>query len=259
MAGAVRACQALLNAVRSIGDEPMVLSQLERMSGHTFVARTLERVLAQGEAPEAPLQEMQALLERELAEPLLGYALRGARGGADRVYGTFDEGLIKSSNHAYAAHLRVMTQAVQASKLPAEKQLAAMAEIEASLPQQPVLTQRLLPPLSKVTTANLSSQAELRCAVMGVAAERYRLRQKRWPASADDLVQTGLLGAALVDPFDGKALRWQQQADGPVTYSVGHDRADNAGLIDRDRPMAPNTDLGFRLWNPDARRQAIPQ
>lgn len=258
LAGAVAACRALLNAIRSVGDEPMILTQLDRLAGHTFFTRTLERVLAQGEAPEADLKDLQALVEREADEPILLHALRGARAGAGRVYGTFDEGPGQSTNPSYAAHLRLMTRAVEACKLPAEKQLAAMEEIEASLSDQPLLVQRLLPPLGKVTKVSVQSQAELRCALLALAAERYRLGHKSWPKAAEELVGAGLLRAVLIDPFDGMPLRWRQQPEGPVAYSVSHDKADDQGRIDRDSPIAPNTDLGFRLWNPEARRQPAP-
>jgi hypothetical protein len=33
---------------------------------------------------------------------------------------------------------------------------------------------------------------------------------------------------------------------------------DNGGSLERERPLAPGTDLGYRLWDVDRRRQPAP-
>jgi hypothetical protein len=40
-----------------------------------------------------------------------------------------------------------------------------------------------------------------------------------------------------------------------VIYSVGLDRVDDGGNV-KGNPMTAGSDLGFRLWDPDRRRQA---
>ena len=57
------------------------------------------------------------------------------------------------------------------------------------------------------------------------------------------------------DPFDGRPLRLAKVQDGIVIYSVGHDKTDDGGNLDRDEPQQPGVDLGFRLWDPPQRRQ----
>jgi hypothetical protein len=47
--------------------------------------------------------------------------------------------------------------------------------------------------------------------------------------------------------------------DGIVVYSIGRDRKDDGGKINRAKPEAPGGDLGFRLWDIDKRRQAPPK
>ena len=61
------------------------------------------------------------------------------------------------------------------------------------------------------------------------------------------------LPAVPLDPFDGKPLRYQQLLDGVVIHSVGTNPAkiSHPGLPD-------GIDIGFRLWNPEARRQPAP-
>jgi hypothetical protein len=43
-----------------------------------------------------------------------------------------------------------------------------------------------------------------------------------------------------------------------VIYSVGLDKTDDGGKLDRKNWMAPGTDLGIQLWDPDKRRQPPP-
>src|SRR5207253_2567961 len=69
--GAVRSCRAALNAGRSLGDEPMAVSQFVRAACRADAVRALERVLAVGTPTPKPLEEMQRLLEMEAAEPVL--------------------------------------------------------------------------------------------------------------------------------------------------------------------------------------------
>ena len=52
-----------------------------------------------------------------------------------------------------------------------------------------------------------------------------------------------------------KPLRLKKTGDGLVIYSVGRDKIDNDGNINRERPSDPGTDLGFRLWDVSGRRQ----
>src|SRR5713101_3650682 len=66
----------VLNAGRSIGDEPYTISQLVRMGCEGLAVRNLERVLAQGE-PENDLESAQQLVENEARQPLLLMGVRG--------------------------------------------------------------------------------------------------------------------------------------------------------------------------------------
>jgi type II secretory pathway pseudopilin PulG len=109
--------------------------------------------------------------------------------------------------------------------------------------------------MTKLSTANVRCRASLRTAVVGLAAERYRLQHGRWPETLEALVKDGYLDAVPADPFDGQPLRWRRVPGGHLIYSVGDDGEDNAGNIRRDTPTAPGTDLGFQLWDVPARRQ----
>jgi hypothetical protein len=274
LAGAVQACRALLNIGRAIGDEPFVISMLERSSRQELAADTLKRVLAQGKAPEAELRLLQELLEREIREPLLCHAARGERGGGDRVFRALADGRLNwaritqvhrswglktpwiadginylplSVSRSHEAHLRFMTRMVEAGKLPIEKQVGALTELSHDFQAQPLMVRQLLGlPIGLISQPwYVNVQAKLRSALVAVAAERYRQRHGRWPADAADLVRDGLLGEVPADPGDGQPLRWRLLEGGAEAYSVY---------------TAPGgTGIGFRLWDVAARRQAPPR
>src|SRR5262249_26175974 len=69
MKGAMTACQATLNAARSLGDEPFAISQLIRIACIATGCQTVERVLAQGEPEPHDLEMLQRLLQEEEAHP----------------------------------------------------------------------------------------------------------------------------------------------------------------------------------------------
>ena len=152
--------------------------------------------------------------------------------------------------------LRHFNRVVEIAKLPLHQRLAKMDEWDkATKKSKNSLFQALMPAVSKVQQADCRSQATLRSAVVALACERHRLKHKEWPKSLDVLVKEKLLDAIPLDPFDGQPLRYRKTKDRIVLYSVGPDLTDNQGAIDRERPQAPGTDIGFRLWNVEARRQ----
>lgn len=105
-------------------------------------------------------------------------------------------------------------------------------------------------------TSMWRSTARARCVVVGLACERYRLKHGRWPGSLAEMPKA-LLAAVPLDPFDGEPLRFRRLADGVVVYSVGENRADDAGDT-RQAANPQGKDEGFRLWDPDHRRQPAP-
>ena len=283
--GALASCRGALNAGRSIGDEPMLISQLVRIGCRGIATRQAERVLAQGAPSEDALRQFQELLEKEEPEPLLLIAIRGERAGMDQLMETIQSGKTKISardlavtarfgeqsapslgddltlwtpgsyKSQRAAMLRYMNRYVELAKLPPEQRHAPIRQLEATIKDQPVLVRLLVPAMSHISDAAQRSQAQLRCAIVAVAAERYRLAKGHWPGALDVLKEAGYVRGAMSDPYDGQPLRWRRLDDGIEVYSIGPDGEDNGGKMDRQNPMTPGTDLGFRLWNPSRRRQ----
>jgi hypothetical protein len=233
--------------------------------------------LATGTASAKTLEDMQALLTDEELQPLflccmraqrVGYfqALEVARGRgfdyknynrrsswmgptADKV---MDADRAKRSE---AAVLRWTNALVEVAKTPTETHDDQLQNLPRPSQQLPLILAGLTRGDDVVKTArNFNrTRAELRSAVVALAALRYRRDEHHWPERPDELVPR-YLSAVPTDPFDGQPLRWLRLPDGIVIYSVGPDRTDNGGKLDRRHPDQPGTDLGFRLRDEPGRR-----
>jgi hypothetical protein len=106
--------------------------------------------------------------------------------------------------------------------------------------------------VTKYAESALRDHALLSCAVVALAAERFRLAHKRWPASVNELCPA-FLPEPPVDPFDGRPLRLTRWADGVVVYSVGMDGVDDGGDLDPPARGRWSKDHGLRLYDPDKR------
>ncbi len=279
--GAVRSCHAAFHAGSSLGDEPFLISQLVRIACQAVAVNLLERTLAQGEPSDAVLAALQARIEAAEAEPLLLYGLRGERAGGHSLFENLRNGTVPTGNIAgifgagggppaalnalayipgflttqHAGLLRFMNELIEVSKLPPDQWTDRLAAQTAQANQLPVLARMMAPAVDKVAQACQRNHALLRCAVVMIAAERYRRAKGQWPATPGELVKAGLLTAVPGDPFAaGQAIKFARKGDGLIVYSVGPDGADNGGNVDKSG-MKAGTDLGVRLWDVAARRQ----
>jgi len=284
--GAFASSRCIINAGRSIGDEPLFISQLVRMACQQTAVRSMERVLAQGTVSKEALQVAQKQLEDEAAQPLLWIALRGERastslvmerlyngeitldqltdgrsqspGWYDRLYAWLFVRPVVHNNQV--VWLEIMTRWVETAKLPPAQRMEAFERLADDLSgRKPTsaytaLAVLFLPAAHKASKADNRVVALLQCAQAALAAERYRLLHGTWPASLQRLVPA-FLTEVPDDPFGGGALHYRRLADGVVVYSVGPDKTDNGGTLDRNDPARKGADLGFRLWDVKRRRQ----
>src|SRR5207249_2440825 len=114
-----------------------------------------------------------------------------------------------------------------------------------------ILSTLLLPHIGKAAEAVLRDQAHRACAEAALAAERFRLAQRRWPGSLEEL-RPAFLARVPLDPYTGASLRYARRDDGVVVYSVGQDLQDDGGEVLRFRSEG-NYDIGLRLFDPDRR------
>ena len=150
--------------------------------------------------------------------------------------------------------LRHWTERVELAKKPPTDQHAGQAKLKANeKPPSQVVTLFLeLGALGmNLPRAFQRREALFRGAIVAVAAERFRLRNGRWPLEAKE-IDAALAGALPTDPFDGSPLRFRRLDDGLVVYSIGANGRDDGGNLGDRGLDAP--DFGFRLWDAGKRR-----
>src|SRR5207253_1876638 len=100
-----------------------------------------------------------------------------------------------------AVLLEIMTESVEAAKLPVEKQEAEFKRIEKATAQRPLMIRMLMPAGMRIEQAFQRSRAQLRTAIVALAVERYRRERGRWPNTLAELVPDKLANIP-VDPYD---------------------------------------------------------
>jgi hypothetical protein len=277
--GAYRSLRAALNAGRAIGDEYTVLAFQMRTAFAAQTVRSLKRTLAQGEPDEEALAVLQQLVQREEADtPAAALAaLRGERALMHRLLVAIERGELGSPQdllpegpafhetarealgavalrHSHAVYLRRIGEDIEAARLPFPEQSARLRELEAEPVDERAagLAGWFLPGVLKQLKTIPGTLAGLRCAAVALALERYRRAHGRWPEALESLTPD-LLAAVPADPYDGRPLRYRRLDDGVLVYSVGPGGED--GAPDHRDAAAAATELGFRLWDADKRRQ----
>jgi hypothetical protein len=277
--GAVRSLQAAVNTGRSVGDVPGAIPQLVRVSCVAVGVQNLERILAQGEPSDAALAELQHLLEEEDRYSYLLVMARGERAGSNEIITALESGKLPASGlgkatggatdgpaymlsfipgelkREHAAMIRYMNQVVEAAGLPEPRRMKRLEELDETTRSGPLLIRLLAPAMNKLAAADQRQHGFLRCAIVMLAAERYRQKHNRWPETVQALADDGYLKAVPADPYDGAPIRMKRVSDGLVIYAVGPDGQDNGGNLDRKMTFPAGTDLGLRLWDVAKRRQ----
>lgn len=269
--GAVAGGRAALNLVRGVGDEPTLISMLVRVALGAVAAQSMERTLALTE-PKAGLAEMQADLLREAGEPILATAFRGERAWIDATFDHLREdptainqlgGAVNPLSfigmfafrstvlEGQLAILHIQTDFIESARGPSHQWIDRMRG-EAPEGIDNPFVRLLLPASEKVAQAALRSMARLRALAAGIACERFRQANGRWPK---ELAETpkAILAEIPRDPYVDEPLKYKVLPDGIVVYSVGEDRVDDGGKLTYTTPK-PGEDVGARLWSPEFRR-----
>ncbi len=278
--------RAIANAGRSVGDYPGLSAQMTRSGAFLRAIPSLETALAQGEARAPSLAAVQSLLEDEARHPHRMIALRGERAITDDlveqihagkrsfreipdfsefpfIYRAFSNRINLRENQATI--LDFNTRAVVIGQKPEAEQVAAMRALNDEWREGAVkwgfmernrrLTEKLLlGSIMGIPTWLGMSDALVRTAIAGLAAERFRLYRGRWPDSLEQLVPK-YLSEIPRDPFAAGPLKLRKLPDGLFVYSVGFDGVDDGGKINAKMRTKDGADTGFRLWDVSARRQ----
>jgi tRNA A-37 threonylcarbamoyl transferase component Bud32 len=297
-AGAVTSCLAMLNTGRAYADEPLAHVQWQGMIICHEAIRALERLVAQAECTDAELGAIQQALLEAAAVPMLVTLARGERGAHHYFLSSLAAGDLPSSlvlrsinikdrselpsgkdlRRFHVWLLRHYTEFVAIARRPPEKQPPLLKGLDAKCATAPLAGAPLFVAFTRTSieaAAVTRELAELRCAAVALAVERYRLARGEWPG---DLAATvpAYLPEVPKGPYDGRPLRYRRTSDGVVVYCLGPDRTDNQGKLSRtsisavpaylrDVPMDPylkevpieppdGLDVGFQLWDKAQRR-----
>jgi hypothetical protein len=287
--------RAMLNAGRSLGDEPFIISMLIRAGIINITIESLEHILAQGELKDHQLKERQQELEKEATVPLFLTGMRGERAGIHHTFGNIESGKLSfmeidtfseikkdKSNYwsrvmdflsfstamrAHAKLLELHTDAIELGKATGHEKYVSINSLAKTVDEARsgdkghALAAILFTSATKFASAEQRTHTRLACATAGLAAERFRLQKKRWPVSLDELAKTGFLKQVPEDLFDGKPLRFRRARDGFVIFSVGKDGNYDGTALDGPQPVGSSVDrVEFRLWDVVRRRQPpLPQ
>jgi hypothetical protein len=284
--GAMTDCRRLLNLGRSLGDEPVRVSQSMRCEAAHQAVQAAQRVLAQGEPSERALAELQRAFGDEATHPGFEIIARSERAWMDRLmamiqadefswqelrwfigraepdqFGNFEALLYSmtpgSEKENRAALLRYYTALLEAARRPDAEQGSALERLEAQRKQLPLVA-RQLAWNAEVSERYRTCRFELRCATVALAAERFRRRHNHWPERLEDLAPD-LLAKVPGDPFNGGPLHYKRVADGVVIYSAGANGQDDGGDVAASPRVEPaSKHVGFRLWDVNRRRQEPP-
>jgi hypothetical protein len=277
---ALRSCRALLNAARSLGDEPLMVTQLVRMAGVLIACKAVERVLAQGEPDPDDLFELQKVFEAEERFPRLVVSTRGERAINHELLDAIECGHVSLAEVAgsrpswwerltgfavrdyvrtqHPEFLALMTELVRIAGLPPEERDAPLQVCESKVRSHPrgSLATLFLPAMPKFHDWARRTDAHLRCAMAALAAERYRRHHGRFPETLEQLVPD-FLPAVPLDPKDGQPMGYQRLDDRVVIYSLcqGGSKSGMLATYDPDEPSPPGEGVAFHLFDVKHRRQ----
>jgi hypothetical protein len=141
-------------------------------------------------------------------------------------------------------------QMIEIDKLPIQEQLPRVREIVKKATDASIfifMPKIMLSSMDKLYPIHLRVRANIDCAIMALAIERYRLKEGKLPETVEMLVP-GYLPQVYVDPFDGKPLRYKQTEPGYMIYTIGEDGVDDGGR-ERDQKNRDKTyDWAFQVY-----------
>ncbi|HEV3236748.1 MAG TPA: hypothetical protein VGZ25_07145 [Gemmataceae bacterium] len=239
-------CLAILNASRSLGDEPVADSQYLRMEIRQKAVDGIIEILKRGEIPVAELFTTLKLLENESGYPLIQVLLRAQRANEHRFWTELDAGRLdvtqtfgiskesvssdrpfwagqKLDRHAGA--LYYLSRVIELLKLPLAEQDKAFKEL-----QRENYGGAFSVYTESVISFEKANHTKLDQAIIALAAERYRLNNHRWPELMSDMIPKYLPNAPL-DPVDGKPILYRRLREGILIYAKKSQRGNESEIL----------------------------
>ena len=239
---------------RSLAEEPVIESQLVRMTCYSLIISNLESCINRTTFTDEQLVSINRCLIGAENHSTLARAYAGDRclfldalkkleslkptvtmSGRQitPMYAPFSR-LYKAvglTDMDAIIYLDVIDRYIEITKLPLHQRRKASDALEAglvSISNIHVLLHMLIPNISRDATKELESIVDLHAARASLAVERYRLAAGKLPDSLSELVPA-YLESVPIDPFDGNEMRYKKFKTGFVVYSVGEDLNDDGG------------------------------
>lgn len=265
---AVGSIASSIGLARSLSKEPLLISQLVRIACQTLAVSTVERVINRTEFTDAQLVSLSRILANAEDPSAMVRAFAGERcvgasifkmpaaqiprmldmaGDRPHLLGVLAISLYKFVGLAdmdAAVYLDLMNDYIKAMQLPPHQRQEAASAVDTKfgeISRIHVFLRVIMPALSRVTTLDVRTIAQVRTAQAGLAIERYHLATGKLPDSLSNLLPA-YLDTTPKDPFDGKDLRYKKLETGFVVYSIGEDGNDDGGKEKprkKVRPPAP--------------------
>ncbi len=230
-------CQDILLLLEHTQPSEKSLAKLQNALSQTIPANMLERMFFAERAYQ--LEMARNLLPADIASRFLQdkvpplperLSLPSSRWGRIRV------------RQASVRYLRNMAWLIAVARRPWPQPLDATA---ANVPPPTERSSGLLSSSAVFTQLTAETLAFIRCSVLAIAVERYQRRQDRLPAALDDLCPA-YIDALPLDPYSGKELLFTNDGQSYVVYSVGANRTDDGGSIQKTDENNP-LDFGLRI------------
>jgi type II secretory pathway pseudopilin PulG len=253
VAGSIKSTFGLAH---SLSKEPILISQLVRIACQALAVLTLEHVINRTEFTDEQLVDLSRTLANAEGHFTLSRAFAGERcmgvsifkmpaaqiprlvDGSSSPLGVLRIALCKFAGLAdmdAIIYIDLMNDYIESIQLPLHQREEAANAVDTKFDETSrihVLLRAIMPALSRCTTIDLRTAAQLRTARAGLAIQRYRLATDGLPNTLSELTPT-YLDEVPKDPFDGKDLRYKKLETGFVVYSIGKDGNDDGG---KERP-----------------------
>lgn len=258
----VRGIFALSDAMRG---EPTLISQLVRIAIYSVACDAAVRLMPYCSWNDEDLKSLQAAVEparfrEEMARSLCGERATCVSGLQDLPLGPLRQSNAREVLRHYQKAIDGFSGSwpeilSQERKLGAELQVAHGSGLLMRMQMAGVM--QLAPATQQASIAGARAETRRRGLLAAIAVERFRLHHGRLPeslAEIESLLPKGTTteSSTLIDPFDGKPLRYKVEDKQFTIYSVGDNGQDDHGDVDYDnqpsgQPKQQPLDIGIAV------------
>lgn len=241
----------------SVGGEPLLISQLVRIAVHAIGCKVTTDMLVHCRWADEELERLQVVIGRARFRQEMQAAFHGECAYCLAELNSSPAILFRDQNKLKAIELlEDVTDGLGASWLEATKRQQKIDTELKSISTSVISRMRymnmmpMLPALQQSINAGMRAEARQNCAIVLVAACRYRLRHDVLPKSLADLKDlipgdASDKSSRLIDTFDGQSLRFKSDSGRLMIYSICDNKVDDGGEIKTEKLL--EGDLGYSI------------